>query len=241
VNTLEMDVVITADSQVVVSHEPWIDRAICADATGDPVPEGKGLNIYRMTYSEVSNYNCGILPHPRFPHQMKIPTFKPLLSEVISEAERFIAERELDPVSYNIEVKSTPDGDKGFHPEPQTFVRLVLREVEKAGISDRVIIQSFDVRSLRAVKEQSPTTPVAYLLSETDGFERDLERLGFVPEILSPYFRLVDEMMVKNCHTNGIRIIPWTVNDEDDMTELLEMGVDGIITDYPDVALTLKL
>ncbi len=241
VNTLEMDVVISADSQVVVSHEPWIDGLICWDLEDRPVPEGKGLNIFRLPYSEVTNYNCGSQPHPDFPQQAKIPVFKPLLSEVITEAERFATEVGLDPVWYSIEVKSTPDGDGIFHPEPKAFVALVLDVVNKAGISDRTVIQSFDVRALREVKSASPSIPVALLLSETNGFEKDLETLGFVPDMYSPYFRLVDEDMVRNCKANGIRIIPWTVNEEEDMTDLLELGVDGLITDYPDVALTLKL
>lgn len=241
VNTLEMDVVISADGQVVVSHEPWIDHLICWDLEDRPVPEGKALNIYQMPYSEVTNYNCGSQPHPDFPQQTKVPTFKPLLSEVIAEAENFTAEVELDPVWYNIEIKSTPDGDGIFHPEPKEFAALVLDVVRKGGIAERTIIQSFDVRALREVKAADPSMPVALLLSETEGFERDLENLGFVPEIYSPYYRIVDRQMVENCHANNIRIIPWTVNDEDDMVELLEMGVDGLITDYPDIALTLKL
>lgn len=242
VNTLEMDVVISADSQVVVSHEPWIDRLICWDLEDRPVPEGKALNIFKMPYSEISNHNCGSQAHPDFPQQTKIPTFKPLLSEVIAEAERFVAEtEELGPVWYNIEVKSTEETDNEFHPEPKKFVALVLDVVRKGGIADRTIIQSFDVRALREAKAADASIPVALLLSETEGFEKDLERLGFVPEIYSPYYRLVDERMIENCHANGIRIIPWTVNDEDEMVSLLKLGVDGLITDYPDVALTLKL
>lgn len=242
VNTLEMDVVITADGQVVVSHEPWIDHLICWDLDDRPVAEGKALNIFRLPYSEVSNYNCGSQPHPNFPQQTKIPTFKPLLSEVIEQAERFIVEtEELTPVWYNIEVKSTLETDNEFHPEPKEFVALVLDVVRKGGIADRTIIQSFDVRALRELKAAAPAIPVALLLAETEGFEKDLEKLGFTPEIYSPYYRLVDERMIENCHANGIRIVPWTVNDEDEMVNLLEMGVDGIITDYPDVALTLKL
>lgn len=241
VNTLELDVVISKDSQVVVSHEPWIDQLICWDIEDRPVPEGKGLNIYTMSYSEVSNYNCGSQPHPDFPQQAKFPTFKPLLSEVIEEAEKFTAEHELPPVQYNIEVKSTLDGDGVFHPAPKEFVALVLAEVANGGIAERTTIQSFDVRALQEVKAADPSMPVALLLSESTGFEKDLEHLGFVPEIYSPYFRLVNQQLVKNCHTNGIRLIPWTVNEEEDMLELLELGVDGLITDYPDVALTLKL
>ncbi|MCF8258979.1 MAG: glycerophosphodiester phosphodiesterase [Flavobacteriales bacterium] len=241
VTTLELDVVISADSQVVVSHEPWIDRLICWDLDDSPVAEGKALNIFRMPYSEISNYNCGSQPHPNFPQQAKLSTFKPLLSEVLTETEGFCKKMELGPVWYNIEVKSTPDGDGLFHPEPKTYVALVLDVVRKGGIGDRTIIQSFDVRALREAKTADRTIPVALLISETEGFEKDLETLGFIPEIYSPYYRLVDEQMIKNCHSNGIRIIPWTVNEEDQMVHLLEMGVDGLITDYPDVALTLKL
>jgi glycerophosphoryl diester phosphodiesterase len=82
---------------------------------------------------------------------------------------------------------------------------------------------------------------VALLISETKGFDQDLEDLGFTPEIYSPNFRLVNSEMVQNCRSNNIRIIPWTVNEERDMQVMLELGVDGIITDYPDMALTLKL
>jgi glycerophosphoryl diester phosphodiesterase len=241
VSTLELDVVISADGQVVVSHEPWIDHLICWDLEDRPVPQGKALNIYKMPYSEVSNYNCGSQPHPNFPQQTKTPTFKPLLSEVIAEAEKFVTEVGRETVRYNIEIKSTPEGDSVFHPAPKEFVRLVMDVVTKGGIAELTIIQSFDPRALREVKATSPSIPVALLVEKTEGFEKDLEKLGFTPEIYSPYFRLVDEQMVKNCHTSNIRIIPWTVNEEDDMVRMLELGVDGLITDYPDVALTLKL
>lgn len=241
VNTLELDVVISKDGKVVVSHEPWISSVICWNLHDRPVPEGRGLNIYQMTYDEVSNYNCGSQPHPDFPQQAKIPAFKPLLGEVISECEAFVHEKELPAVWYNIEIKSTPDGDGAFHPAPKEFVRVVLDVVKAGGISERTIIQSFDVRALQQLKEQAPNIPVALLIADSKGFERDLEELGFVPEIYSPHFKLVNNAMVRNCRDNGIRIIPWTVNEEDDMIELLEMGVDGIITDYPDLALTLKM
>ena len=241
VNTLEMDVVITKDGKVVVSHEPWISSVICWDLADKPVAEGKGLNIYKMNYADVSNYNCGSQPHPDFPQQAKMPAFKPLLSEVITEAENYAKAKELPAVRYNIEIKSTPDGDGIYHPAPKEFVAKVLEVVKAGGIMDRTTIQAFDVRALQEAKAQAPSIPVAFLLSETKGFEKDLEKLGFTPEIYSPYFRLVNAEMVENCRANGISIIPWTVNDENDMNDLLELGVDGIITDYPDIALTLKL
>lgn len=241
VNTLEMDVVITADKQVVVSHEPWISSAICWGLDDKPVPEGKELNIYKMMYDEVTNYNCGSQRHPDFPLQAKMPTFKPLLSEVVTEVDKLIRKLEIEPVNYNIEIKSTPEGDNIFHPEPEEFCQLVYDQLLASGIKELTTIQSFDVRALREMKNIDSSIPVALLIYETAGFESDLEQLGFTPEIYSPYYKLVDATLVNNCKENGIKIIPWTVNEEEEMVELLELGVDGIITDYPDVAITLKL
>lgn len=241
VNTLEMDVVISKDRQVVVSHEPWISSVICWGLDDRPVKEGKGLNMFEMDYAEISNYNCGSQPHPDFPLQAKMSTFKPLLAEVVSEVESAVAALELDPVKYNIEIKSTPEGDGIYHPSPDEFAQLVYDEIVAFEIVDRTIIQAFDVRALQAMKQIDSSIPVALLIYETQGFEKDLERLGFTPEIYSPYFKLVDQELVTNCHQNGIKLIPWTVNEEDEMIEMLELGVDGLITDYPDIALTLKL
>ncbi len=241
VNTVELDVVISKDNQVVISHEPWISSTICWGLNDKPVPPGKGLNIFKMTYDEVSNYNCGSEPHPDFPLQAKIATFKPLLSEAVNEIESNASALEINPLKYNIEIKSTEEGDGIYHPAPSEYCRLVLDQVNTLNIHDRTIIQSFDVRALQAMKQLDPTIPVALLVAETDGFEKDLEKLGFTPDVYSPNFRLVDKNLVQSCRKNGIKIIPWTVNEEEDMERLLNLGVDGLITDYPDVALTLKM
>jgi glycerophosphoryl diester phosphodiesterase len=241
VNTVEMDVVISKDHEVVVSHEPWMSSVICWGINDKPVPEGEGLKLYDLTYEQISNFNCGSQPHPNFPQQAKIPTFKPLLTEVIAEVEAATAELELESVLYNIEIKSTPEGDGIFHPAPKEFCKLVLEVIREGDILNRTIIQSFDVRSLQAMKQLEPSVPLALLIEESEGFEADLAKLGFDPEIYSPYFKLVNAELVQACHDKDIRIIPWTVNEEEDMVRLLDLGVDGIITDYPDVALTLKL
>ena len=125
VNTVEMDVVISKDNKVVVSHEPWVSSTICWGANDKPVLEGTDLRIYSMSYDELTNYNCGSQPHPDFPLQAKIPTFKPLLNEVITEVEASAAALEVPALYYNIEIKSTPEGDGVFHPEPKEFCQLV--------------------------------------------------------------------------------------------------------------------
>ena len=241
VNTVEMDVVISKDNQVVVSHEPWMCSAICWGLNDKPVPEGEGLRIYELTYNQISNFNCGSQPHPNFPLQAKISTFKPLLSEVISEVEAATSELELESVMYNIEIKSTPEGDGIFHPAPPEFCKLVLEVIQNGGILERTIIQSFDVRSLQAMQQLAPSIPLALLIDESEGLEADLIKLGFTPAIYSPNFTLVTKELVEACHQNKMKLIPWTVNEEEDMVRLLDLGVDGIITDFPDVALTLKL
>lgn len=241
VNTVEMDVVISKDHKVVVSHEPWFNPTICVGLDEKPVSSDSLISIYSLTYDEVTNYNCGSLPHPHFPLQAKIPTFKPLLSEVIAEVEKRVSELELPPVYYNIEIKSTPNGDATMHPNPKMYAELVLDAITTGAITDRTIIQSFDVRALQATKKLAPNIPLALLVEESAGLEKDLAQLGFNPEIYSPHYKLVTKQLVKACREKNMRVIPWTVNEEEDMVRLLELGVDGIITDYPDVALTLKL
>lgn len=241
VNTLELDVVISKDKKVVVSHEPWISSVICTDSEGNPVTEGKELNMYQMTYDEIASYNCGSIPHPNFPLQAKMVAHKPLLREVVNAVKNRIDSLQVAEVAYNVEIKSTTEGDKKHHPEPKEFCQLVYDELLTSGIKENTIIQSFDVRSLQAMKKLDSSIPVALLIYETQGFETDLENLGFTPEIYSPYFKLVDEQLVQSCNANNIRLVPWTVNEEEDMNALLELGVDGIITDYPDIALTLKI
>ena len=140
------------------------------------------------------------------------------------EVESSIKALEIPSVMYNIEIKSSLDGDEIFHPKPAQFCEMVLNELRQLEISKRTIIQSFDVRALQEMKKLDSSIPVALLVSETNGFEADLESLGFTPEIYSPNFRLVNEKLIASCHQNGIKIIPWTVNEEEDMVELLDLG-----------------
>jgi len=134
VNTVEMDVVISKDNKVVVSHDPWLNSTICWGLNDKPVQEGKELRIYEMSYDELTNYNCGSQPHPNFPLQAKMSTFKPLLSEVITEVEASAAALEVNTLNYNVEIKSTPAGDGVFHPAPQEFCKLVLEVIEAGNI-----------------------------------------------------------------------------------------------------------
>lgn len=236
-NTLELDVVISKDELPVVSHEPYFSATISLTPEGKTIPasEEKKYNLYELNYSEIRKYDVGSKPHPDFPRQKKVATYKPLLSELIDSVESYAASKDMPAPRYNIEFKSSPEGDGVYHPDPQEFVALVMQVVKEKGIQEQVIIQSFDPRILEEIHRQYPSMPTAFLVSNTIGLQQNLQRLSFLPDVYSPYHKLVDKKTVAACHEKGLKIIPWTVNEKPRINELVKMGVDGIITDYPDL------
>jgi len=242
VNTLELDLAVSADSQLVVSHEPWFNAQICQTPEGDAIDQAdeRMHNIFQMPYSRVKQYDCGSLGNPRFPEQQKVPVHKPLLSEVIEMAEGFSSAEGTPPPFYNIEIKTTPEGDGIFHPMPHAFSELLFNLLEEKGIKERVTVQSFDFRVLQYWHVKHPGYSLAALVENGDTIEDNLERLGFTPDIYSPWYKSLTAESVKILHSKGIKVVPWTVNETAEMQELLQWGVDGIITDYPNRALLLK-
>ena len=241
VNTLEMDVIVSKDSQLVVSHEAWMSDEICTKPNGELVEKDAAAkyNLYKMNYAEIKQYDCGMRVHPRFLTQKKLPEHKPLLSEVITKVEAFIKENKLPPIIYSIETKSEPKDDGIFNPAPKTFVRLLYTELKKQNILNRIIIQSFDVRTLQELRKVDPKIKTSFLVENTTGLKSNLAQLGFDPTIYSPDFNLINDTLVKDLHQKNILLIPWTVDEISDMKRLVNMGVDGIITDYPDRAINL--
>lgn len=239
VDTLELDVVVSRDNLLVVSHDPYFSSEITLDATGQPIPADKEreYNLFKMDYAEIRRYDVGSLGNKRFPDQVKLKTYKPLLSEVFKETQRYIKDHKLRAVRYNIETKSTPAGDNIYQPAPAVFAKLLYDEILKNHLEKSVMIQSFDVRTLQEFKKFSVNLPLVLLVENRDSVQKNLERLGFKPDVYSPHFSLVDEPLVTHCHENGIKVIPWTVNEVSDMENLKRLGLDGIISDYPDRAI----
>jgi glycerophosphoryl diester phosphodiesterase len=239
VTTLEMDAVITSDRRVILSHEPFFNHEISTAPNGKTVEasEEKKFNIYQMTYFETQQFDVGMKPNPRFPKQQKIPAKKPLLEDVIDSVEKYCRVRGLPLPFYNIETKSTPLTDRIFHPAPEEFVELVMHVINQKGIAERVIIQSFDFRTLQVLNSKYPMIKTAVLIEDFDkrDLETQLRALSFIPTIYSPHYSLVNDSLVQRCHDREIKIIPWTVNDKSRIDQLRQMGVDGVITDYPDL------
>ncbi len=236
VTTLEMDAVITADGIVILSHEPYFSPSICVDSTGLPITESPGFdnNIYHMTYEDVRKFDCGSKFVESHPQQQKLTVYKPALAEVIDTVEKYIQQHDLQPVDYNIEIKSSPKGDSIYHPHPDVYAEQLLAVIQQKGITDKAIIQSFDLRALKAVHNINQNIRTALLIGASTDYKNNLDDLGFIPTIYSPNWRLVNKEMVAYMQDNDILVVPWTVNEQEDMQHLIDIGVDGIITDYPD-------
>lgn len=235
VTTLEMDLAVTRDNRLVVSHEPHMSATICLDSTGAAIASDSALifNIFQMSYEEVAQFDCGSVEHPRFPQQRKLSTLKPLLSQVIDTAETHAKASGRALPYYNIEIKSKPQGDNRYHPAPTQFSDLVYRSVGELLPWSRVTIQSFDFRVLQYFHQTYPEVRLALLIENKLPFDSNIDSLGFVPQIYSCHFPLLSRQTIAKLQDKGMKVIPWTVNEVKDMQQLLDWGVDGLITDYP--------
>ena len=236
VTTLELDLAVTKDSQLVISHEPWLNADICQNADNTPITkdEAEKRLIWHMTADEVKKYDCGSRGNPRFPTQQRMRVFKPTLSEMVAEVTAYCKENKRPLPYFNIEIKSNPAWDESRTPSVKTFAELTLANIKRLKIYDKTCIQSFDPRALEAIHVLDNKITTALLIENVGTIEANLSKISFKPTIYSPYYLLVNKKVVDYCHAKNIRIIPWTVNDVAAMKELIKMGVDGLITDYPD-------
>ena len=237
-STLELDVVISKDHKVVVSHEPFMNHEIALDPSGNNIPQHdeKSFNLYAMTYDTIKSYDCGSKTHERFPFQKNEKVYKPLLTQVIDLAE----ERSHQKIRYNIEIKSMPEYDDVYSPKVSVFVDLVIEIIENQGIHDRVTLQSFDLRALEFINKKKLGVRIALLIDKTERMDSKLKKLSFQPDIISPHFKLLTREIVLEYQNRGFQVIPWTVNKRADIVSMLRFNVDGIISDFPDRVLMLK-
>lgn len=239
ITTLEMDIVFTKDSVPILSHEPFFNHEITTLPDGSYLTEEneKQYNIFQMNYADVVKYDVGMKPHPRFPNQEKLAAVKPSLAEVFDAVNERLKTARRPPLYFNIETKTTPETDNIYHPEPSVFVEKLLKLIEEKDMISKVIIQSFDIRTLIEVHKRNSMIPLALLIEENEAnkvYEKT-KQMGFVPNIVSPHYKQLNAKLIYEWHESGMRVIPWTVNSLKEMKALREMGVDGIITDYPDI------
>ena len=218
VDALELDMAVTRDNVIVVSHDPVLHPPVCSGPSDRAV-------IHELTLAEVKQWDCGAKQNPGFPKQQVVPgTHMPTLDEVFDLAPR-------GKFLFNIETKSFPDHPE-LTPPPAEFVRLVLQLIRKHHLEQRVILQSFDFRTLHAMKEQAPEIALAALY---EGPAKDFVAIAKEAGAgtVSPAFALVTPEQVQASHAAGLKVLPWTANRPADWSRLVDAGVDGIISDDP--------
>src|SRR5699024_10532545 len=241
--TLEMDLQMSKDKKIVVSHDAYMNALFCLTPEGDTMTKKDGYSrlIYDMPYDSVAEYDCGSKPHPGFPKQKNIPAVKPLLSVLIDSVEAY-AKKKNHVNHYNIEIKSSKSADGKHYPNLAEYVDSSMAVIMRKGIAARTMVQSFDERALRMVHKKGPDIKISDLVSadQKDNVKGYIETVGDKPDILSPDYHLCMSERIKAFNELGIRVIPWRPNTVEEMQKLKDMGVDGEITYYPNLYSKLK-
>ncbi len=240
VNTLEMDLCITGDKQVILSHDKYFHHRYATRSDGTSVNAGDPKEyLWHMPYSEIAKYDVGTKANPDWPEKKCIPVHKPLAAEVIDAVEAYTREKGLAPMKYNIEIKSDPDYDGGIEgqdwPDYREFTDLCMEMLDARGLGDRLIIQCFDERALNYIHQKYPGHILAYLVEDYEkDYDEYMSKLEFKPEWLSPPHENVDQELMERAHKDGMKVVTWTVDDKEEMRRLIGLGVEGIISNYPD-------
>ena len=220
VDALEMDMAVTKDNVIVISHDPILHGPVCTLAGKDMAV------IHQLTLAEVRQWDCGAVQNPRFPTQKTVPgTRMPTLDDVFQLSGR-------GSFYYNIETKSFPDHPE-LTPAPEDFAKLVLDKIRKYKLEKRIILQSFDFRTLVAMRKLAPEIRLS-ALTEKDprDFAAIVKEAGNA-EIISPEYHLVTSAKVAAAHAAGLQVVPWTADTPQDWDKLVEAKVDAIISDDP--------
>lgn len=236
VTTLELDLQMTADGVLVIYHDPTINSSLC-QKTGEGDSERQlavGGRVRDMSLQEIQTYDCGSRVNPAFPAQTVSPQHIPTFTELLS----FIRTNyPLVSVRLNVEIKTTPEADSDAY--VTTFAATLVKVFEQEGLVASSIIQSFDVRALQQVKAWNPKIQTSYLVENLSGMDyQEIDKLvalcnkdGF--DYVSPNFDALTASSVATFHQHGIKVLPWTVNSVQEMKRMVDMKVDGVITDYP--------
>jgi glycerophosphoryl diester phosphodiesterase len=240
---LEMDVIVTKDHKVVVSHEAWINEEISTAYNGIAITKenSKSFNLLEMDYVEVRSIVVGNKAHPRFPLQTPYESYKPLLSEVIDTMNAYAIEiGRKKPIIYMIELKSDLDKIGTFYLPADTATKLVVQILQEKKVSQQSIFQSFNLDALRTLKKVAPEVAISLLIDNKKSIETNIKTLGFQPEIYGPDYKLLNAKTIAYARSKDIKVIPWTVNSPKAIKEMVQLGVDGLISDYPDRAVEYR-
>ncbi|MCC7496172.1 MAG: glycerophosphodiester phosphodiesterase [Bryobacterales bacterium] len=218
-DVIELDVHVTKDNVLVVSHDPTLHRPICSG------PRERAA-IHELTLAEVRQWDCGSIQNPDFPAQQTVPGARiPTLDEVFRLAPK-------GRFDFNVEIKSDPRHPE-LSPAPGEFARMVTAKIRQYKLERRVIVQSFDYRTLVAVRQLAPEIRLSALTADKNGDFTTLAAQAGHAGIVSPYFQLVTPEKVEAAHKAGLQVVPWTPNTAAGWDSMIDAKVDAIITDDP--------
>jgi len=250
IRAYETDILISKDNIPVITHDFKLDPSYTKDVNGNWI-EDENIKIIDLTYEEILKYDVGTLNKlskygRKFINQKNLDNQKiPKLSDLL----KLSSDNEFDDLLINLEIKSTPI-EEGLTPSPEEMVKIVIDEVGRSNLSDKIIYSSFDWRVLREIKERDPKIPRAHLTSGAKGKIYDKSPwLDFTPlhsevdlpklikalggSAWHPNYKDVNKEIIEISRNEGLPVNVWTVNKEQDMLRMIDYGVDGIMTDYP--------
>ena len=250
IHAYETDILISKDFIPVITHDFRLDPSYTKDINDNWI-EDENIKIIDLTYDQILQFDVGTLNKlskygRKFVNQKSLQNQKiPKLSELL----KLTSDNIVEDLLINLEIKSTPI-EKNLTPEPDEMVKIIIDEVSRSNLEDRIIYSSFDWRVLREIKERDSKLPRAYLTSGARGKIYDKSPwLDFtplhngveLPELIKalggsawhPNYKDVNKEIVQISHDKGLPVNVWTVNRESDMLRMIDYGVDGIMTDYP--------
>lgn len=230
---LELDLAVTADKQMVVSHDAVLNRKITLDPEGRELAPGKKTPLYGMIYDDLKKYDVGGKPNPDFPSQVRYKAQIPLFSTLIDSVEQYAILRGLKKPVYLVETKLKIATDNQQHPGPQEFVDLLLTVIFEKGIQDRIIIQSFDPRTLQIIHRKHPEIRLAFLAKKETTLEENIAWLGFVPAYYSADAQYITAALAEKCRKLGMATIVGNCNDYQQFLRIEKLGIRTFISDYP--------
>ena len=229
---LEMDLAITHDQQVVVSHDAVLNPKITQGPDGQTLGKDK-IRIYQMDYATLSAYDVGRMPNKDFPEQARYPAHIPLFRELVDSVEAFAAARGISDPIYFIETKLDPKTDGINHPGPKEFVDLMMQVVEEKRIQKQVIVQSFDPRTLQILRKEYPQIRLALLAKDSTSVDDNLKTLGFAPEYYSINAPFINQELVDRCHELKVKLIVGNCDDYAQILRIARLGVNSVMSDFP--------
>ena len=234
VDGIEWDVVVNKDHELIISHEPFIDTNYCLNNDGSEikVAENRELNIYKMSTNQIKQFDCGLKTNKRFSKQEKSNETKPTFKE---------AEIALKEYKGTIlfEIKSNEKQINTFYPEAKKYAEIIYENLKNSSLLSHYIFMSFDPKIINELNKLFPKAKFIFLIDQPFKTLKQMKKkLTFKPFGLGLNYKLATKKIITNAHQEKTKIYAWTVNKIKDSNELIKMGIDGIITDYPNLLIT---